>query len=327
MGFFDSDRDETGVGSEAFDPGEVPAPARRRLARTHRSGPFTSTLSANGFAVLTSLGPRPVAQVLGASVYQIGWQNLPVEAQWAGEDFTFPLLRISGAWSEARRLALERLEAEAHLVGADGVLGVRLVRGEHDWAKRAVDFVVSGTAIRLPDSGAPDRRPPVLSDLSVQDFWKLRAAGCEPAGIVAATSAMFVSQGTGTRWRRRRSVRSNQELREFSEGFSSARRVAVLDLRDQARALGADGVVGVSFQYDMTAKELAIDRRAAAASGLSVSSIALGANPADFGGGGGDKRDGYVFTFHAVGTAIRRRSGVPERPGAMPQLRRDLNDR
>ena len=297
-----------------FDRGEHREASDARL--------FTSTLSVKEFAVLASLGPRPVAQVLGASVYQVGSQNLPAEAQWAGDDFTFPLLTISGAWGEARRLAFERLEEEARVLGADGVVGVRLARGEHDWAERAVDFVVSGTAIRLPGPGS--HQSPVLSDLSVQDFWKLHSIGCEPAGIVAATSTMFVSQGRGTRWQRRRTVMSNQEIYEFSAGFSSARRAAVLDLRDQARSVGADGVVGVYFQYEMAKQELRIDRRAGQASGLSPASIAMGANPADFGGGGGDKRDGFVFTFHAAGTAIRRGRVGARAPTT--HLRRDLND-
>jgi hypothetical protein len=45
-------------------------------------------------------------------------------------------------------------------------VGVRLSRGEHDWARSTVDYVVNGTGIRRPGSDRPDR--PVLTDLSVR---------------------------------------------------------------------------------------------------------------------------------------------------------------
>ena len=38
---------------------------------------FTSGLSVNEFALLDRLGPSPLAQVMGASVVQAGWQYLP----------------------------------------------------------------------------------------------------------------------------------------------------------------------------------------------------------------------------------------------------------
>jgi uncharacterized protein YbjQ (UPF0145 family) len=326
MGLFDRDvsREAAGVPTGP-GLGDMPASAQSRLSHARASGLFTSTLSAKEFALSTSLGPVPVAQVLGASVYQVGWQSLPSQAQWAGDDFSFPLMMINGAWGEARRLACDRLRAEARAVGAHAVVGVSLRRGEHDWGRGSVEFVVSGTAVRLPDLSPAVDRPPALSDLSVQDYWKLHTLGCGPAGIVATTSTMFVSQGQSTRWRRRRQVTSNQELHEYSEGFSNARRIAVYDLRDQARAAGADGVVGVSFQYDMTTRELAVDQRYRPDTGVHVAPMAVGVTMPP-GGGGADKRDGVVFTVHAAGTAIRRgeRIGVRE-PGTTVTL--DLNDR
>jgi hypothetical protein len=63
----------------------------------------------------------------------------------------------------------------------------------HDWARHSVDFLVNGTAIRIPGSDVASQRELVLSDLSVQDYWKLRGGGWGPAGLVAATSVFFVS--------------------------------------------------------------------------------------------------------------------------------------
>jgi uncharacterized protein YbjQ (UPF0145 family) len=327
MAFFDRNRTSDGDGDGApgdFGTGSVPLGAQRRLSRTRTSGQFTSTLSAKEFAVLSTLGPHPLAQVLGASVFQIGWQTLPSAAQWAGDDFSFPLTLVNAAWSDARRLALGRLRDEARMVGADAVVGVHLRRGEQDWGRRTVEFAVSGTAIRLPGSHPPADQP-ALSDLSVQDYWKLLNSGWDPTEMVATTSAMFVSQGRGTRWRRRTSMLVNQEIHEYSEGFSNARRIAVLDLRDQAREAGADGVVGVSFRYEMTDQELVVDQRNRPDTGVHIAPMAVGVS-APPGGGGADKRDGIVFTVQAAGTAIRRGQALEGAP-APTIIQMDLNDR
>ena len=59
---------------------------------------------------------------------------------------------LSDAWNLARRRALDRLREEARQVGADAVVGVHLRHGDQDFGKRTIDYVVTGTAIRLPGS-------------------------------------------------------------------------------------------------------------------------------------------------------------------------------
>ncbi len=285
--------------------------ARERLERTARSGVGASTLSAKEFALLGPMGPQPIGEVLGACAYRLGTQRLPAEAGYAGEDYSSALHILNDAWSHARRLAFERLNEEARALGADAVLGVHLQRTERGWTERSIDYAVLGTAVRFsrPRTSRLDEdgRGLLLSDLSVQDYWTLRAAGCDPAGLVAATAVMFVSQGLGTRWQRRRSMIQNQELVEVSDAFSGARHMAVRDLRDQARRLGAEGVVGVSFAYDHTEREFRVDSRGAMApSSTSVATTVLTGESVPS-AGSGDKRKGMVFTVHVVGTAIRRR--------------------
>ena len=118
---------------------------------------------------------------------------------------------LTSAWDTARRNALNRLSEEALQVGADIVVGVELRRGEHDLAKRTIDYLISGTAIRLP--GSTKTNWPLLSDLSVQDYWKLHNAGYEPVGLVAATTVVFASASRTIR-RRRCSTSTTAELAE-----------------------------------------------------------------------------------------------------------------
>ena len=87
---------------------------------------------------------------------------------------------LTDAWNLARRRALDRLVEEALQVGADAVVGVHVRRSDHDLGRGTIEYVVTGTAIRLPDStGTPW---PVLTDVSVQDYWRLRSAGTSRSG-------------------------------------------------------------------------------------------------------------------------------------------------
>jgi uncharacterized protein YbjQ (UPF0145 family) len=307
MGFFGRDGGDHRAGddSESLGSADFPQVASDRLEALDSHGMFSSTLSATEFALLSDLGPQPLAQVMGTSVYQVGWQYLRPEAQWGGSDFHTRLDVVNQAWDNARRLAFGRLLAEARSVGADAVVGVRLRRGEHDWARHSVDFMVNGTAIRLPDNARDSGDSPVLSDLSVQDYWKLASGGWFPSGLLAATAVFFVSQGFSTRVGRRTSFFRNQELLEFSNGFGAARRAVVEDLRLQARAGGADGVVGVTLDYKLERRKISVMRTQRQPSGLSYGTIALGGG-APMRGGGSDSRDGIVFTVHAVGTGVRQ---------------------
>jgi uncharacterized protein YbjQ (UPF0145 family) len=209
-----------------------------------------------------------------------------------------------------RRRAFDRLAEEARLVGADAVVGVRLSRGEHDWARGTIDYVVSGTAVRYPHQNAAGGL--VLSDLSAQEYWKLRHAGWDPAGLVAAAAVFFVSQSTRAKWRRRSTVARNQELSEFSQAFSAAREQAIRYLRNQAFAVGASGIVGVRLEHRISGKRIKVAVPTVQPTGVGVSTIAIGGGyQAPIGKG---ERQGMLITIHAVGTAIRNEQCAPLNP-------------
>jgi uncharacterized protein YbjQ (UPF0145 family) len=292
------------------DGTELPEQAVERLRDLRADGLFTSTLSVPEFALLEELGHRPLAQVLGASVHQVGWQYLPRNAAWGGDVFC-PLLTVSDAWDSARRHAFRRLREEAAAAGADAVVGVRLRLGEHDWARKTVDYVVAGTGIR---TGAPREQSgpppdPVLSDLSVQDYWKLRGAGWEPAGLLAATAVFFIAQSIALKWSRRMRALRNQELTEYSRGFSAARTAAVRSLVGQAQAVKATGIVGVRFEHTVKKEHLKVTPVSGAGYGATYSGgTGYTSGTVILGGGspqGRDSRSGLVVTIQVAGTAIR----------------------
>jgi uncharacterized protein YbjQ (UPF0145 family) len=263
-----------------IEAGGLPVAAEERLRQLASSEGkpklFTSDLSVQEFSLLAGMGVQPLTQVMGSSIYNVGWQpvyyNVPTE-----------VTVLSGAFNTCRSLAFQRLLAEAQLAAADAVVGVRIVQGAHDWAAHSIEFVVLGTAVRL----APHMRHPdggtVLTDLTGQEFVQLCRAGVRPVGIAAHTSVQYVPAswqtvratsggwGGGASW-------YNQELRDFTQGVYNAREKAVGTVLYQAQQLGADGLVGV--QIDEHARTHAVRRNMVDCEDLEV-------------------------TFHVMGTAIR----------------------
>jgi uncharacterized protein YbjQ (UPF0145 family) len=282
---------------EALQRGGIPPKAERRLAGLRHGGEvlFTSDLSVAEFALMAEVGLRPVSQVMGSSVYHVGWQGLGANFPSSGFGIgrgIFPLTVLSEAWNAARGLALSRLQTEARLAGADAVVGVHIQWGAHDFAPNSVEMVAVGTAVRTP--GAQRTDPPVLTDLSGQDAWKLIRAGFRPVGVVGATSAFYVipqwaTQTMTTGW----GGWSNAELPDFTQAFYAAREAAFTALNAQAQALGAGGVVGVSLRQEVATREVE--------------------------GGGSGKRLDLIITLHVLGT------GIVEGPGAPTDVHTNLD--
>lgn len=267
-----------------IEAGGIPVAAARRLRRLSSEGLFTSNLTVAEFALAQELGLTPLGQVMGGSIHQVGYQFLP--GGWYGEQVACELDATTHAWDQARRRSLDRLSEEAGALGADVVVGVRVQRGEHDWAAGCVDYVLVGTAMRWTGRGGW----PVLTDLSMQDFHKLVSAGYTPVGLTAATSVFFVSSASSVRWSRTFSAAVNQELTDYTQGMYAAREIALRYITSQADSCQADGVVGVRIDQQVRERSL---------------KIAFNSD---------SERSGLEITFHALGTAIRATEDVTPYP-------------
>jgi uncharacterized protein YbjQ (UPF0145 family) len=347
VGFFRRGEDEDPERAESLariEDGGIPAGAQARLRALAAEGSlFTSGLSVNEFALLDLLGPRPLAQVMGASVVRAGWQYLPAlppgmvvssgyppaasgtiwrnpytepspaqvrNYQWRAE-VVCELDELTDAWTVARRRALDRLCEEALQVGADAVVGVHLRRSHHDLGKGTIEYVVSGTAIRLPDSAGAAR--PTLTDVSVQDYWRLLSAGHEPVGLLATTAVVFASPPRSTRVRRARTTAQNQELEEITRAFGAARETVRASLRGQVSDARGDGAVGVEFSHSVHREKLALASSLQTGSYRGWQRGRLGL-PYFVSGHSDVERRGWVITMHAAGTAVRRRPGPSQDP-------------
>ena len=169
---------------------DLPQHARERLAQMSGRGGkalFTSDLSVNEFLLVKEAGFDPVGLVIGSSIYHIGFQ----QANWSQNQ---EMGVLTQAMYHARELAMSRMEEEADALNADGIVGVRLEVGRHEWGESLAEFLAVGTAVRSRD-GVSRRAPsgkPFTSDLSGQDFWTLLRAGYLPVGLVMGNCVYHV---------------------------------------------------------------------------------------------------------------------------------------
>jgi uncharacterized protein YbjQ (UPF0145 family) len=291
-----------------IERGGITVAAERRLRElSEHGGLFTSDLSINGWALSHQLGLRPLSQVMGSSIYQMGYQSSwgqPEGGYDPGGANMFELTTLAEALNEVRSRALRRLAEEAQHVGADAVVEVSTNAGESslDTGTVTLEHTVFGTAVRRSDrptaGGRREAGRPVLTELSVADFSKLVRAGFEPLGIVAWSAVFFASYGYGPGGfagaAMMESLRQNFELREYTQAFYNARESVMAELNAQASALGASGIVGVRIGHRAVRHELQGMNR---------------------------KLSGLMVTFNAIGTAIHQAAEAPLHP---PETTLDL---
>ncbi len=243
---------------QALEAGGLPLRAKQRLTEEMEAGHplFTSDLSVNEFLLTRELGYQPLSQVMGSSIYQVGWQYT---RQYSWGTQVLEMDTLSQAHQHAASLALIRLEQEAKLIGAHGVIGVRFARRSYEWGSNLLEYTAIGTAIKLPQMAATAH--PFLSDLSGQEFWTLLQAGYYPAGVVTGYCSYYVALGSNLTqqiqgwW----TGGSNQEIRPFTQGLYTARHLAMTRATDMARKQQALGVVGIHVENDRRVSEYETD--------------------------------------------------------------------
>ncbi|MGH7610847.1 MAG: heavy metal-binding domain-containing protein [Candidatus Dormibacteria bacterium] len=242
---------------QLVEAGGIPVAAEERIAKHNQEGGvWTSDLSVDELAALRGVGYEPVAQVLGSSLYRVGWiggwgmgpglgGGIGVGGIYAYQSMEpQENVALTQALRDARNRALHRLLLEARGLGAEGVVGVRLAVRAWDWAQGMSEFTVLGTAVRRP--GVQPPAEPFTSTLSGQDLAKLLSAGYFPTRLVMGVSAQqavaVLGRGLGgySAW-------FNQEMTPFSRAMHQAQAVATQRLRLEAGEAAASGVVGVEF--------------------------------------------------------------------------------
>jgi uncharacterized protein YbjQ (UPF0145 family) len=131
--------------------------------RNAKGLPFTSDLTGQEFWTLLRAGYRPVGFVMGNCVYYV-----PPDQVWGsqGTAQNRELSRFTHGFYDARELAIERLQAEAEDLHAEGIVDVTIEEKEHSWRGslaqsvgaypgELIEFFVVGTAVVRMAQAAP----------------------------------------------------------------------------------------------------------------------------------------------------------------------------
>lgn len=143
------------------------------LHRAPNGRPFTSDLSGQDFFTLLSAGYRPLGLVMGTCVYHVAHQGLGGWFKRIGRNAEMP--NFTQALYDARELAMERMQAEAEALEAEGIVAVQLQEGSHGWDSHVIEYFAVGTAV-TPISADHVIQPPSFV-LSLNDPSQNRLTG------------------------------------------------------------------------------------------------------------------------------------------------------
>src|SRR5690242_1572011 len=233
----------------SYQPGSqegLPSAARTRLSEMRGSagkrGLFTSDLSVNEFLLVREAGFDPLGLVLGSSIYHIGFQ---FTSFFQSQEIQV----LTQAMYHARELAMTRMEEEADILGADGIVGVRLVFKQYAMDEGVLEFQAVGTAIRHREKAGSMRTKdnrPFTSDLSGQDLWKLVRGGYRPVSLAMGACVYHIAHMSFMQALKQ--VGRNQEMTIYTEATYAARELALERMQAEAAQRGGVGVVGARVE-------------------------------------------------------------------------------
>lgn len=115
------------------------------LHRTKDNRPFTSDLSGQDFWTLLQSGYRPLGLVMGNCVYHVAHQSM--RQSWGTSMKNVEMVNFTQALYDARELAMERMQAEAQEMDAQGIVGVQIHETSHGWGSHTIEFFAVGSAV------------------------------------------------------------------------------------------------------------------------------------------------------------------------------------
>lgn len=224
----------------------LPQGAAQRLRAMRGTGDhpafFTSDLSVDEFLLVEHAGFEALGLVLGSCIYHVGFQ-------WQKWSVSQELPVLTHAMYSARELAMTRMEEEADILGADGIVGVRLVFKQYAMDEGVLEFQAVGTAIRHREKAGSMRTKdnrPFTSDLSGQDLWKLVRGGYRPVSLAMGACVYHIAHMSFMQALKQ--VGRNQEMTIYTEATYAARELALERMQAEAAARGGVGVVGARVE-------------------------------------------------------------------------------
>jgi uncharacterized protein YbjQ (UPF0145 family) len=197
--------------------------------------PIMTGLSGNEMYCLDLKGFSAGELVLGNSVHSLGFLGsigAGLQNVFGGE-----VSQITSIISEGRHESEARLIAEAQKHGAHGITGVT---SELRHMQGNVEFLSVGSCVHQANT-AP--KVPFSSSSNGQELYCLLDCGYTPAKFVMGNVAYSVGLAGGLFGSLKSLARG--EVREFSDIFNATRHLALHRITEEARAAGANAVLGI----------------------------------------------------------------------------------
>lgn len=241
-------------GSTGWTGHGLPPVAAARVQRIAEGGAWTSLLSVPAALGVHLAGFEPVGEVMGCTVATLGWSGYGGCGAygWGGPVAAAPRTDAFRPYVEALHrgydTALSRMSQEAAAIGADGIVGVRLVAGHLGFGVR--EFTALGTAVRARGGARPGRV--FRTALPGQDVATLVHAGWLPVEIVYGISVAIRHDDWATRAQSSWGA-GNTEVTGYTQLLTTTRADARARLAEHVRRTGADGAI-VSLMTAATAE-------------------------------------------------------------------------
>ena len=229
-------------GSTASLPGGAEARLKAMRGTGDKPAFFTSDLSVDEFLLVEHAGFQCLGLVLGSCIYHVGFQ-------WQKWNVSQELTVLTQAMFNARELAMTRMEEEADLLGADGVVGVRLIFSKYSVDENVLEFQAIGTAVRHRERTGSYRTKdnrPFTSDLSGQDLWKLERAGYRPVTLAMGACVYHIAHLSFMQALKQ--AGQNNEMKIYTDATYAARELALERMQKEAQERGGVGIVGARVE-------------------------------------------------------------------------------
>jgi uncharacterized protein YbjQ (UPF0145 family) len=145
---------------------------------------------------------------------------------------------------------MSRIVSHAQMLGADGIVGMRLDMHRHG---STAEFSAMGTAVRRrAGDGAKWRDKhgrPFTCDLSGIDFWALVRGGFRPLSLAHGVCVYHIAhQGLGGFLQSLTQQSWNQEMTQYTQALYDARELAMGRMQEEAVANGAQAILAVELR-------------------------------------------------------------------------------
>jgi len=215
---------------------DLPQSVLSRIAQEEaQPKPWTSSLSVNDWLLSKRYKMQPLRLVLGTSYFQNGFS----EQFYANFYQSGEMESVEHALYTSCGLAIQRLQKEAQLLGANAVVAVRMHARIGDLFSHQVECTFTGTAVTIP--GLPESDHPILCTVSMPEFIKLMECGSIPIGLSIGAGVYYENQST------RKILRGlsykNREMPDCTRATYAAKHIAMTQLQADIKRLKADGCI------------------------------------------------------------------------------------